>query len=261
MAYFSNWKDWDWGFQPLLTGDQDWEKAQLANEWRDDRIWTVNRPGFYKLGMDHNQNDVAIICIPGGAYFKLNPINNGFNYGHWMRGDMPLIADPYVLIHTLPLEGDRREAPFADLQLLIKYLKTSLKYKYVGVWGVSAGGHLAALSDIADFKILFSPVVSMHRELEHENSRRNLLGDEPARSVRDWFSADIRIDIMPKPTFILQARNDKKVNYLNAMNYYRYQASRDAKSELHIFPDGDHEICLELGKWENLLYTWIKKVI
>lgn len=217
------------------------------NEFVNDRVWKVNCPGMYQCSVG-NKN--AIIIIPGGAYFKLNPINNGFNYAKWIKE-----FDCYVLLHTLPEQGKYKHSPFDQCNVSMKKLY-DMGYKKVGLWGTSAGGHVAAMLD-ADFSILFSPVITMFEPYAHENSRNNLLGKEPSEGTNEWYSAETGVGSRASENnFIIHASDDKKVHVMNSIMYYEHLLSRGKEVEMHLFPKGDHEICLT-DIWKPLLKKWL----
>ena len=92
--------------------------------------------------------------------------------------------------------------------------------KRIGVWGFSAGGHLAATvstrwdqgdtsapDDVdrhscrPDFSILAYPVITMH-EWTHEGSRLNLLGEDPSIEAIRELSNELHITPHTPPTFL-----------------------------------------------------------
>lgn len=149
--------------------------------------------------------------------------------------------------------------------------------------GCSAGGHLSAClstfnedwskaDDAADrfpfhpnFTILISPVISMG-EMAHKGSKENLLGKNPPEKLINQFSCDLRVSPATPPAFIVHAANDKSVSPLNSIQYYTALfKNKVAKSTLHIFPEGGHNIALRNNpgtteEWTQLAESWLKEI-
>ncbi|KAH9905194.1 hypothetical protein F4778DRAFT_779543 [Xylariomycetidae sp. FL2044] len=84
----------------------------------------------------------------------------------------------------------------------------------LGIWGWSAGGHLAAITATAvnsrlDFMILSYPVISMAEDITHIPSRKNLLGNEPHPHLVQQMSAETRVSEKTPPTFIFHTAEDR----------------------------------------------------
>lgn len=236
-GYFEKYK-----FTPLGVG------FESENEYRNERIWKVNCPGFYKLP-NPGFADTAVVICPGGAYFKLNPIYNGFNFGEWLNR-MGIHA--YVLTHSLPIPVPN--APFDQAAKLIKILR-ECGYAKIGIWGTSAGGHIAAMTN-ADFRIMFSPVITMFQLYGHENSRTNLLGKDPAYNLINYYSAE-RGDGKYYPTFILHSMNDEKVPVENSIMFSEILRKNKVPHSMYLPAYGMHDVCLDYSSWQPILKGWI----
>lgn len=223
---------------------------ETENEYRDQRIWKVNCPGMYSL---HNKipSKTAVIICPGGAYFKFNPIYNGFNFGEWINR---FGVHAYVLLHTLPVVD--YNSPFDQSKTAVEILRKS-GYDKVGVWGTSAGGHIAAFT-YADFRIMFSPVISMIN-YTHENSVKNLLGQKVTHDLKHYFSAENNVgSYMYGRNFILHAQNDKKVPVQNSLMFYSALQDNGHNAEMYLPQTGDHEVCMLYDKWQGILKNWLR---
>lgn len=230
-----------------------------GNVWEYERVWEVNNPGLYACQKE-KRHDTAIIMIPGGAYRKLNPLLNGKNYAQAI--DLRCNTDSFVLLHTLPTQCDgnyKQKKPIEDLEKAIVNLYFD-GYKKIGIWGTSAGGHLACMVK-SDFKILFSPVITMQELYSNKHSMDNFLGLNANQSLKDYYSAQYKLDYASRFTYILQSFDDKKVHPINAIMYANMLVTNGYDCELHLFSTGDHEICLNFTKWFDPLIKWLNEKI
>jgi acetyl esterase/lipase len=107
-------------------------------------------------------------------------------------------------------------APLQDAQRALRYVRLHAKdfgllADRIGIWGFSAGGHLAStvgthfdggnasaadpidrVSSRPDFMILAYPVISMSAEYTHKGSRNNLLGEKPDPKLVENLSNESR---------------------------------------------------------------------
>lgn len=234
-------------FTPLTVG------FEKENEFHDERIWNVKCPGYYS-SINHKGNTMAVVIVPGGAYWKLNPLRNGFNFQEKLD---EIGIDSFVLLHSLPHQKELKEgwnAPMEQCHSLINILKPH--YNHVGILGVSAGGHVAAMTP-ADFAIIFSPVISMRPKERHENTAHNLLGDkmDDARYAHS-FSADEFGS--PKTSILFHALNDEKVSVKHSIMYYEFLMARRCQAEMHLMQTGGHELCEQTHIWIPIVKKWIQ---
>ena len=141
--------------------------------------------------------------------------------------------------------------------------------KRVGVWGFSAGGHLASTlathHDAAsrpDFAILAYPVVSMADGVTHGGSKRNLLGDKPSAELVAEYSNEKHVTATTPPTFLFQTNEDTAVPAENAVGFYLALRAAKVPAELHVYERGPHGVGLGTDpKWtRGSAYTadWTK---
>lgn len=249
------------------------------------RIIQVKQPGMYVFltSKEENRGASVLICPPGG-YQKLTYNIGGFQLAKWFN---TIGINAFVLIHRLPTSPDlmeREKGPVQDAQRALKIIRSkadlwTLDANRIGVFGASAGGHLAStigthkqdFSTIGDsldsisiqvnFMVLVSPVISMS-EYAHEGSVTNFLGINPKQEMRDLYSNQKHITDKTPPTFLVHAQNDHVVPVMNSIMFYQAMTEHGVPGSLHIFPEGDHSIALRnksnmLNLWTQLCESWL----
>lgn len=259
-------------------------KDSIANE----RVYRVITPGLYGFfpGSQENQGAAVVIC-PGGGYTHLSYIISGFQLAKWFN---TLGISAFVLNYRLPNSPDlieRSTAPLMDAQRAIRYIRSragqwGIDPGKIGIMGASSGGHLAAsastlnrdLSRIQDsldrytfnpdFTILVSPVIDMHTSYAHKGSVRNLLGADPSDDLKKRFSLQLQVSRKTPPCFIVDAVNDKTVDPMNSLLYYKALLQNQVPVSFHAFPQGGHSIALRnnpgsTNLWTALCEAWLRE--
>lgn len=272
-----------------------WEKGKIPNQKymiqdsiADERAWKTGLPGIYAFPANKAGNTgTSILICPGGGYQRASYVYNGFNFASWFN---TLGINVFVLVYRLPHQSNLIEpamAPLQDAQRAIKYLRANaatwqLDTGRLGVMGISAGGHLAAMlatqthdvskvndrMDIADchpdFSILLSPVITMG-VWAHKGSRRNLLGGDTSAARIEEYSMEKQVTATTPPAFLVHAVNDKTVNVRNSLLYYNALIDNHVNASLHTFPQGGHGIRVTENPgstelWLPLLQSWLKEM-
>jgi acetyl esterase/lipase len=155
----------------------------------------------------------------------------------------------------------------------------------VGVWGFSAGGHLAGylatmhdrgephsadvverVSDRPDFVILSYARLSMDASIPRETNLEGLLGDHPTPEELKAVSIERLVTKDTSPSFIYSTTADETVNSLGATAYYDALKRFGVPAELHIFERGPHGTGLgmnlkglpELEVYPMLVANWME---
>lgn len=213
----------------------------------------------------------AVIVCPGGGYRNLAMDHEGVQIARWLNG---LGIHAFVLKYRL---GPRHQHPamLNDVSAAFKLVRQRadefrLDPMKVGVWGFSAGGHLASTisthftSDTRpDFAILAYPVITCTESYKHQGSCRNLLGsDTPDPALVKLLSNELQVTRDTPPTFLFHTTDDAAVPVENALAYYAALRKHGVESEMHIFEHGRHGVGLakdnwHLSPWSDLLARWL----
>jgi acetyl esterase/lipase len=257
-------------------------------------LWPAGAPGAQGTADDDkptlavylpisNPTHSAVIIAPGGGYQHLAMQKEGSDIAQWLneRG-----VAAFVLKYRL---GPKYHHPIElhDAQRAIRMVRAGateygIDSKHIGIWGFSAGGHLAASagtmyqpansratdpierqSERPDFLVLAYPVITMEDPEVHKGSRTNLLGTAPDPALIEALSPQKHITSDTPPTFLISTTDDGTVPVMNSVFFYSALVAVKVPAELHIFQHGPHGIGLapgfpDLKGWPELLATWMR---
>jgi len=253
---------------PGAQGDEDVDKPTLT-------VFLPVAPNVTKTG---------VVVAPGGGYTHLATEKEGFAFARWLneRG-----VAAFVLEYRL---GPKYHYPveLEDAQRAIEMVRAhaaewGVATDHVGMWGSSAGGHLAATagtkfdwgkadaSDAVeqqgsrpDFLILSYPVITFEEPYLHRGSLKYLLGDTPDPKLVDELSAETQVTKDTPPTFLFATTDDKTVPVMNSVMFYSALVKAGVPVEMHIFQHGAHGAGLAVGNpqlsgWPDLLAKWMRE--
>jgi acetyl esterase/lipase len=253
------------GKVPLAVGDSPADKPEL----------TAYRPA--------KPNGTAVVVCPGGGYGGLAMDHEGKQVAEWLNG---LGVTAFVLKYRTANKerpGPLMEAPLLDAQRAVRLVRAKARDydidpKRVGVWGFSAGGHLASTATThfdagkkdgdeidktscrPDFAILAYPVVTMEVGVTHGGTRKNLLGDKPDEKLVELYSNEKQVTKDTPPVFIFHTSADTAVLPENAVRFYLACKKAGVPVEMHIYEKGRHGVGLGRDpKWtggEKSVETW-----
>lgn len=213
----------------------------------------------------------AVVICPGGSYMGLAFQHEGVQVAQWFN-QQGIAA--IILKYRMP--NGHYEIPRKDVQKAIETVKENAsKWGYdrarVGVIGFSAGGHLASTAathftserNRPAFAILVYPVISMHEEYTHQQSRESLIGKAYNPALIAEFSNEERVTKDTPPTFIAFSDDDSGVDPRNGTLFYNALQAHGVPGEIHIYPTGEHGWgWLETFKYKDELRTslarWLK---
>ncbi len=225
----------------------------------------------------------AVVVCPGGGYRNLAMDHEGDQIARWLNS---FGVAAFVLKYRLGPRY-RHPAPLQDAQRAIRTVRyraaeLGLSPNRIGIWGFSAGGHLASTaathfdggnsgaadpierqSSRPDFLILCYPVISFATEHGHRGSLQNLLGPNPDPKLVDSLSTEKRVTAQTPPTFLFHTDEDKGVPAENSVLFYLALRKAGVPAELHIYEPGPHGVGLApydrvLASWPDRLAEWFQ---
>jgi acetyl esterase/lipase len=229
-------------------------------------------------------NGTAIILCPGGGYFYLMGAKEGRVPAEWLN-NMGVTA--FVLKYRLSPRY-RHPAPLQDATRAMRYVRSHAKHynldpERLGIWGFSAGGHLASTlathfdsgnpkatdpieraGSRPDFAILSYAVITMNVTTTNLVTRRFLLGPFPSRELIDSLSNEKQVTAKTPPTFLFHTNEDPLVPPENSVLFYKALRKANVPAEIHVFEKGGHGVPLiqkddTVSPWGKCLAAWLKK--
>lgn len=183
-------------------------------------------------------NRTAVIICPGGSYCYLGIKQEGYEVAKRLT-EQGFTA--FVLRYRVGMYSAQHPDMIQDLQRAIQLVRENaqnynIDKDKVGIIGFSAGGHLVGTAAThfnenfmaplgitpqcslkPYFTVMVYPVVTMRDPYAHQKSRKSLLGAKPAEELLHKMSLEENVhDNMP-PLLILQAKDDKVVDYHNSV--------------------------------------------
>jgi enterochelin esterase family protein len=268
---------WLWGGTQVEMLWPQGTPGTAGNEEADKPSLSLYFPPADKAG------GAAVVVCPGGGYGALAVDHEGRQIAQWLNS---LGVTAFVLKYRIAPRY-HHPAPLQDAQRALRMVRARAKEWQVdpdriGIWGFSAGGHLAStagthfddgkpeaedpierVSCRPDFLILAYPVVTMTGPTTHGGSRNNLLGKEPDPRLVEYLSNDKQVTARTPPTFLFHTDADKGVVPENSVLFYLALRKAGVPAELHIYEKGPHGVGLApkdpvLSSWADRLAAWMK---
>ena len=254
------------GGAPGALGDEDTDRPNL----------TIYLPHA-------NEAHSAVIVCPGGGYGMLAVDHEGKQIADWLnaRG-----VAAFVLRYRL---GPKYHHPIelGDAQRALRFVRYhaadyGIEADKIGIWGFSAGGHLASTAGThfdsgnpsasdpvdrvgsrPDFMILAYPVISLNTPYVHRGSLRNLLGDNPDPQLVASLSNETQVTPQTPPAFLFHTTTDSGVPVENSVLFYLALRKAGVPAEMHIYEQGPHGVGLALfdpilSAWSRQLEPWLR---
>ena len=257
-------------------------------------LWTNGAPGalgnseadtprMYAFLPKTRSTSTSVLVIPGGGYQGVAMGYEGVQIAGWLntQGIAAFVLDYRVAPWHYPAEIE-------DGQRAMRLIRAhaaeyGIDPARLGVWGFSAGGHLAstlgthcdadavpttspdatdALSCKPAFMVLAYPVISMQLPLAHPGSRMNLLGPQVDPTLEKRYSNQLAVTAQTPATFLFATTKDPVVPVENSLDFYRALERANVPAELHIYDYSNHGcgLCgsiLPLSTWPMLLRNWL----
>ncbi|HEX9199750.1 MAG TPA: alpha/beta hydrolase [Acidobacteriaceae bacterium] len=228
----------------------------------------------------------AVVVLPGGGYTHVVMEKEGAVEAKWLatHGIAAFVLQ-YRLSPTY-----RYPVPMLDGARAVRYVRShavefGIDPNKIGVWGFSAGGHLAGylatapdermrsaidpverVSEHPDFAIFSYARLSMESSVPRTGNMESLVGDNPRPEMLDTISIVRHVTKETSPSFIYSTTGDQTVNSMNSTAYYDALKRAGVPVELHIFELGPHGTGMgqnlkglaELEVWPTLLQHWMQ---
>jgi acetyl esterase/lipase len=234
-----------------------------------------------------HETHTAVLILPGGSYAHLATDHEGLQVAKWLNN---LGVSAFMLEYRL---GPKYHHPIEmnDAKRGLRWMRShAAEYGYdpnrVGVWGFSAGGHLAStlgthfdagdlkdgdgaaadpidrLSSRPDFLILAYPVIGPLGPAS-VGSFDNLLGKNADPALVEEMTNDHHVTAQTPMTFLVAADDDKAVFPENSVNFYLALRKAGVPAEMHIYLHGGHGFGLApfdpvLSSWTGRLADWLR---
>ena len=230
-----------------------------------------------------NPTKTAVVIAPGGGYVHLSMQKEGEDIALWLNAHgVAGIVLRYRLGPKYHNPVELNDAKRAIRTVRSEAAKLGIAPDHIGIWGFSAGGHLAAsagtlydagqptaadpidrLSSRPDFMILAYPVITMTDSYVHKGSRQFLLGDSPDPALIAQLSPEQHVTADTPPAFIFSTTDDNTVPVMNSVLMYSALVAAKVPVEMHLFQHGPHGSGLapgfpDLKGWPDLLATWMR---
>ena len=230
-----------------------------------------------------NPTKTAVIIAPGGGYQHLSMEKEGSDVAKWLN-DRGVAG--FVLKYRL---GPKYHHPveLGDAQRAIRTVranaaKLGIAPDHIGMWGFSAGGHLAASAGTLfdqgppadadaidkesarpDFLVLAYAVITTDPSFAYKGLVKYLLGDTPDPALVEKMSVEKRVTARTPPTFLFQTTDDQTVPVMNSVVFYSALVANKVPAEMHLYQHGPHGAGLapgfpDLKGWPELLATWMR---
>jgi acetyl esterase/lipase len=264
--------------------------AQAPAERQVELLWPGGAPGavgsepadkpnltVFPAPVAHATGTAVIVC-PGGGYGALATDHEGNQIARWLNS---LGITAFVLQYRIAPRY-HYPAPLQDAQRAIRLVRARaaefhVRPDRIGIWGFSAGGHLASttgthfdagdssavdaidrVSCRPDFLILAYPVITFTAPYTHTGSLKNLLGDHPDPKLVASLSNETQVTAQTPPTFLFHTNEDTGVPAENSVLFYLALRKAGVPAEIHIYERGPHGV--GLAPTDAVLVTWTQRL-
>lgn len=230
------------------------------------------------------ETQTAVVVCPGGGYGMLAVDHEGKQIAQWLNN---LGIAAFMLEYRL---GPKYHHPsqLLDAQRALRYVRSHadeyhLDAHRIGIWGFSAGGHLAAMagtmfdvgdsaakdpidrvSSRPDFLILDYALTDRLGSASNY-SYENLLGKNPDPKRLAEVTPVLHVTHETPTTFLVHSDDDEVVLPQNSINFYLALKKAGVPAELHIYRYGGHGYGLApfdpvLSSYALRLADWLRGI-
>ena len=219
---------------------------------------------------DGKTHPVAIIC-PGGGYSLVCSFVEGKPYAEKLNA-MGISA---LILYYRTGKKAGYPHPQEDLARAVREVmerakEWNLDADNYSIWGSSAGGHLAASFATENMGyaqyglprpaclVLVYPVITLHRELTHSGTRKNLLGRDASCERESFASIDEHVTADYPRTFLWCGDADRTVPPENSKRMDAALTAAGIAHEFHVYPGVKHGVGLAEGTSAE---GWIEQAV
>ena len=273
---------------------------------RDVRLWAGAAPGavgtdpcrdipylqiFPAQGRPAHTAAPAFLIAPGGGYDRLTDADEQAPVAEYFARTLHITA--FVLRYRLvqPDGTYRYPVPMWDGQRALRLIRSRAQEfgvdpQRLGIFGFSAGGHLAstlALHPDDDFGLpvhdaidavparpdllgLGYPVISMDpADVPPSGSSRNLLKGYRGKELGDlqqFLSSEKHVTPRSPPVFLFESLDDARISPQNSVLFAQVLKAAGLAADVHLFPHGVHGDGLAVGvageeQWPTMFAQWL----
>ena len=233
----------------------------------------------------------AFLIVPGGGYEHLTGTKEQTPVAEYFANQLHVTA--FVLYYRL-VQADatyRYPVPVEDGQRALRLIRAHAREygvdsKRIGLFGFSAGGHLAttlALHPASDFGPqqdvidrtsarvdllgLGYPVISMDpAAVPPTGSYRNLLKGYSGRKLAElqtYLSGEKNVTPNTPPVFLFESMDDKTISPQNSVLFIQALRTAGIPIDAHLFAHGKHGAGLAIGlpeeeAWPEMFRQWLQ---
>jgi acetyl esterase/lipase len=244
----------------------------------------ADKPRMYAFLPQKRSTSTAVLVIPGGGYEHVAIGHEGVQIAGWLnlQGIPAFVLDYRVAPYRYP--APIRDGEQALFLMRLHAAEYGIDPERIGVWGFSAGGHLASTLGTQcgkplhpgytgshpppwpcwrpAFMILAYPVISMEPPEANAGSRRALLGPDPEAALAHRLSNQFNVTAETPGTFLFATEKDPTVPVANSLDFFRALQEHGVPAEMHVYDYANHGcgLCGSIGPlstWPMLLRDWL----
>ena len=249
------------------------EKIKL---WNNQNAIQNQKWSELTIFLPEKSNGVSVIICPGGSYCYLGIKQEGYEVAKKLT-EQGFTA--FVLRYRVGMNTAHHPDMIQDLQRAIQLVRENAQQfnideEKVGIMGFSAGGHLVGTAAVhcnenfmeslgiepkvslkPFFAVMVYPVVTMREPFVHQKSRKSLLGANPPENLLHKMSLEENVHNDMPPLLILQAKDDKTVDYHNSVMLSENLTKNEIKHTFILYETGGHGFGA-LPKKGTEFFTW-----
>jgi acetyl esterase/lipase len=223
------------------------------------RLGNISKPTMTILQPPKEKNTgAAVVVLPGGGYHIVALDLEGTEVAEWLNA---IGVTAVIVKYRVPRRAglEKHTAPLQDAQRAFGLVRQRAKEwgidaQRIGVLGVSAGGHLAAVLCNSTEKRTYSAI----DDADNVSCRPDFMisihpGYLTVKEEGDKIAPEVKVSTNTPPAFLVMTQDDP-VRVENVIYYFLALKQAGVPSELHVYPTGGHGYGLR--RTEHFVTTW-----